>query len=261
MRKAVFIGLGAVTALAAAALAVAAVYTASGVTSTSASLVAKTPKGDFKTRTCTGADNSTFTITDGRYTGMYTSNPAGPLDGPLTVRMRTVVDTKTGLGTVEGSFHVKDGESRINGKLWGTLDGTSLSGFLVGSSRGAHATVVGTLTGMVSPGAAAGNGLDAALGSGSVTARAVVVGPVCKGKPKQPPKPERPKSVEAHGTISTLTATDIVVTTKGPVIVPCKIPAGSTLTSNFAVGNKVEMRCTYDTPSTSWLLSSLKLAK
>src|SRR5262249_33197851 len=110
MRKAALIAVGAFIALATAAVAMAAVFTASGISTTTATLNT-TQATDVRTRTCTGGDNKTFTVTDARYTGAADfTNPGSEFDGPLTIRARTVVDTATKLGVVQGSFKVNDSD-------------------------------------------------------------------------------------------------------------------------------------------------------
>ena len=128
-------------ALVAAAAAVAAVFTASGISTTTATLTTA-QAGDVKTRTCTGEDGKSFTITDARFTGTADfTNPATELDGPLTLTARSTVDNGSHLGFVQGSFRVKDDDTNLKGSFVGTLDAAGkFSGFLTGASRGNHAT-------------------------------------------------------------------------------------------------------------------------
>jgi hypothetical protein len=264
MRKTVLIALGAAIALVSAAVAMAAVYTASGVSATTATL-ATTQATDVKTRTCTGGDGKTFTITSGRYTGTADfTNPATDLDGPLTISARTTVESGSKLGYVEGSFRVKDDGTRVSGKFWGTLDdGGKLAGFLTGSSRGAHARVLGTLSGTFAP--ATGFVGNASLGSAPTSAAlAVVAGPVCKGKPKpEPPKTPKPKVSSVSGTVSAVgdgsVGSTITVMTKGPSYATCTRDATSPATTGVTVGTRVEMKC--ENINTTWTLRALKLRK
>ncbi len=108
MRKTIMIGIVAAVALVTAAIAMAAVYTASGVSATTASF--STDKvSPLRSASCTGADGKAFTITHGHYTGTATfTAPAEELGGPLTIDARTTYSTTDGLGYVEGSFRVRD---------------------------------------------------------------------------------------------------------------------------------------------------------
>lgn len=115
MRRQLVIALGATVALVAAATAVAAVFTASGISTTTGTLTSA-QAGDVKSRTCTGGDGKSFTITDARFTGTADfTNPGAELDGPLTVYVRSTVDNGTRLGVVQGSFKVKDDDTNLRG--------------------------------------------------------------------------------------------------------------------------------------------------
>ena len=258
MRKAALIAAGALTALTAAAVAIAGGFTASGVSATTATLNT-TQATDVKTRTCTGGDNKTFTVTDARYTGSADfTNPGSEFDGPLTIRARTVVDTASKLGVVQGTFKVNDSDTRVSGQFWGTLDASgNISGFLTGGSHGNHATVLGTLGGTFST----GTGLTGKLGTAPLNPMAVVVGPVCRGEAKPAPTP-KPKRFEIHGTLSAIGANNssVTVTAKGPTTATCNTDASSPSLTGFAVNDQVEMTCEGSVSNnvTTWLLRGLK---
>ena len=188
MRKTLIVAIAAAVALVTAAIAMAAVYTASGVSATTATF--STDKVSLRSASCTGADGKAFTITQGHYTGTATfAAPAAELSGPLTIDARTTYSTTDGLGYVSGSFRVKDGRhdpNRLGGRFTATLKGSQLVGFLTASARGHHARVLGNLSATFVP----ATGFTAgAVGSTSSTAvLAVVAGPTCP-KPKPAPKP------------------------------------------------------------------------
>jgi hypothetical protein len=265
MRKPILIAAGAAAALATAAVAVAATFTAGGITTTSATTFKATQPTDVKTRTCTGGDGKQFTITDARYTGTAVfTNPGAPnnvFDGPLAIHARTTVDMSSHLGVVEGDFKINNGDNRLSGRFVGTLDANgALAGFLTGKSHGNKATVLGTLGGTFTTAA----GLDAKLGSGaSVTPAALLVGPVCKGKP-EPPKPApKPKRFHIEGTLAingTPTPTSVTVTGKGPTTATCSFDGGSPGLTGFAAGDRVEMACegVVNNNVTTWYLRELK---
>jgi hypothetical protein len=251
MRKTFLIGIGATAALVAAAAAMAAVFTATGVSTTTATLTS-TQATDVRTRTCTGADNKTFMVTDGRYAGVATfTDSATALNGPLSIRARTTVDKASSLGYVEGSFSVKDDQTRLSGRFSGTLDATGkLAGFLTGATRGGNARVLGSLSGQFAPATGfVGNGL---LGSApSSAAFAVVSGPVCKGKPSAPPKPKR---LSITGTLALGSGT-VSVTRGDRFKATCSVDATYPLPAGFAANDKVEMKC--ENAGSGWLLRGL----
>jgi len=271
MRKTLIISAGAAVGLVAAAVAMAAVFTATGVSATTATLTTSTPS-DVKTRACTGADGKSFAITNGHYTGTADfTTPATDLDGPLTIHARTTVETTAAsakLGYVEGSFRIKDDDTRVSGKFWGTLDGSGkLAGFLAGSSRGSHAKVLGTLSGTFAP--ATGFVGSALLGTNSSSAAlAVVAGPVCKG-PKPEPKPApKPRLSSVEGKVSAIgngdVGSSISVMSKGPSTAVCFRDADSPATvPGFDVGTKVHMKCAFlgTAPNQVWTLRELKKDK
>ena len=217
MRKTLIIALGAAVALVTAAVAVAVVPTAVGVSEATATFSTSTVER-LKARECTGADGKAFRITDARYTGTMVSANA-VLAGPLTIHARTTFSTSDSLGYVEGSFRVKDDDSRVSGRFSGTLKGGKLVGFLTGTSRGNHARVLGNLSATFDP-AATTAFTGGALGSGSSGALAVIAGPVCRGH-KPSPKPAKPKRLEIHGTLSLGTGT--VSVTRGALTATCTI--------------------------------------
>ena len=252
MRKRLVIALGGTVALVAAATAVAAVFTASGISTTTATLTTASAQG-IKSRTCTGGDGKSFTVTDARFTGTADfNNPAADFDGPLTMYVRSTVENGSHLGVVQGSFKVRDDDTRLSGTVVGTLDASGkFSGFLTGTARGNHASVVGTLSGTFAPSTGFASP-GALLGAAPTSAAfAVVAGPVCKKI--------RGQNFEAHGTISALNPgppATITVTGKGPSTATCTLDASSPSTSGFAVGDKVEMKC--ENVSNTWTLRKLE---
>jgi len=252
MRKRLLIASGATVALVAAATAVAAVFTASGISTTTATL-ATAQAQNVKSRTCTGGDGKSFTITDARLTGTADfANPATDLDGPLTIYVRSTVENGSHLGIVQGSFKVRDDDTNLKGSFVGTLDAAGkFSGFLTGTARGNHANVLGTLSGTFAPNTGFASP-GALLGAAPTSAAfAVVAGPVCKRAKGQ--------HFETNGTISALNAgppATITVTGKGPSTATCTLDASSPSTSGFVVGDRVEMKC--ENVSNTWFLRKLE---
>ena len=254
MRKSLMIALAAAVALVTAAVALAAVFTASGVNAATASF--STDKvSPVRSTSCTGADGKAFTVTRGHYSGIATfAAPAAALGGALKIDARTTYSTTDGLGYVEGSFRVKGDPGRLlSGRFTGTLKGSQLVGFLSASSRGHHARVLGNLSATFVPATGFAGG---AVGSTSSTAvLAVVAGPVCP-RPKPTPKP-RPVAVD--GKVSAVgdgtVGSTITVTSRGPSTATCTRDAASPATTGFAIGTRVEMKCAYI--GTTWTLREI----
>ncbi len=257
MRRTLIIALGTAVALATAALAFAVVPSVVGVSVATATFSTNKIEKS-KTRTCT-ADTKTWQITDGHYTGTVTSLNA-VLAGSLAIHARTTYNTTDKLGYVEGSFRVKDDDSRVRGKFSGTINDGKLVGFLTGKSHGNHAKVLGNLSAAFAGDST--NFTDGQLGSGSSAAvLAVVAGPACKG-PKSD-KPARTVSVKGEVTaLPTVAPFTITVTPKKGDAKTCAIGGSSPSTALFPVGTKnVEMKCEWvgTAPAAVLTLSKLKL--
>ena len=196
---------------------------------------------------CTGADGKTFELTKGHYTGTMAFSPVPDLNGTLRIHAKTTYSTTDSLGYVEGSFRVKDGDSRVSGKLYGTLNGTDFVGFLTGKARGNHARVVGNISAAFDPkGVGFANGL-----LGTSGARAVIGGPACKGdksksddddqgKDKRDESSKSGKATSLEGVL-TLGAGAITVTKNGRSTA-CALDAKSPAIT-FQNGTKVEIKC------------------
>src|SRR5436190_1636423 len=104
---------------------VAATFTATSVTNS-------------QTRTCSNADGS-FAVTSAGYTGMSTSSEPG-LNGALTLRVRSSINTTKNLGTVDGTLRIVPSSGRkteahftavyANGQLSGLATGHAQDPYL-----------------------------------------------------------------------------------------------------------------------------------
>jgi hypothetical protein len=269
MRRALLFVIASAVALAATAVAIA--DTAHDANSATADFTAA-KTGDVQSRTCTGVNGDTFTITNGRYAGtMTSSNPL--LNGDLTIRARTLVDTTTApkLGTVDGMFQVKSGDSRTFGRFSGTLSDGNLVGFLDGMSGPNHARVLGNMSATL----AADTGFTVGkVGSGG-SLLALVVSHPCKRsdsghgdkpKPAKPDHPSRPSHVEIYkGTVTsdlTKDSTTITVHPKQGDDKTCAVTAGtSPSVADVKKDTPVIMTCgKIGTSDTLTLLKLWKLA-
>jgi len=271
MRRTLFIALGTAVALVTAAVAFAAVTPVVGIHETPAATAFSTTGtvGKLKTSTCT-ENAQTWKFTDGQYTGTVVSTDP-VLSGTLRIHAHTTVNTTStpNLGYVDGSFKIRDDDSRVNGNFSGTLKDGKLVGFLTARSHGNRAKVLGNLSATFAGDTS--NFTEGLIGVGSSSAViAVIAGrPACKA-PKTPKPPKSAKRVRAEG-VATIIApvapavlSTITVTPKGgPTTPPCVIPAAFPL-AGVVTGSKVEMQCEWVgvAPATPVLtLTKLKLHK
>ena len=270
MRRTPFIALGTAVALVTAAVAFAAVTPVVGIHETPAATAFSTTGtvGKLKTSTCT-ENAQTWKFTDGQYTGTVVSTDP-VLSGTLRIHAHTKINTTStpNLGYVDGSFKIRDDDSRVNGKFSGTLKDGKLVGFFTGKSHGNHAKVLGNLSATFAGDTS--NFTEGLIGVGSSSAViAVIAGPACKA-PKAPKPPKPAKRLHAEGVATVIlpvapaVLSTITVTPKhGPTTPSCVIPAAFPL-AGAVTGSKVEMECEWvgAAPATPVLtLTKLKLHK
>ncbi len=121
------------------------------------------------TRTCVGADG-TYQDTTATYTGAATSGDAR-LNGALTIRAHSVVNTATGVGWAEGSFRVRGAGAGAHGTLHAALAGGQAVGAVVGKADHAEGKLVASVSSLFTQGGGFASGK---LGSGSANGAGVV---------------------------------------------------------------------------------------
>ncbi|MEO5633881.1 hypothetical protein [Gaiella sp.] len=260
MRRTVTIALGTAAALATAAVAFAVVPAVVGINPATATFSTATIEKS-KTRSC-AADTKTWEITRGHYTGSVVSGNS-MLAGSLKIHAKTTYNTTDKLGYVDGSFRIKDDDSRFKGKFAGTIKDGKLVGFLTGKSHGNHAKVLGNLSADFAGGAT--NFTNGKIGAESSDAvLAIVAGPVCKseksGKSGKSGKSEKARRIEVKGEISAIGTSPTTVTVTGKDgSKTCAIDAGYPIPDGFPVGTKdVEMKCKAIGDSAVWTLRKLE---
>jgi hypothetical protein len=261
MRRTLTVALGIAAALVTATVAFALVPAVVGANEATATFSTATIDKS-KVRSCT-ADAKTWESTDGHYSGTVVSSNV-VLAGSLKIHAHTTYSTTDKLGYVDGSFTIKDDDSRVKGKFSGTIKDGKLVGYLTGKSRGSHAKVLGNLSADFAGGAT--NFSNGQIGAGSSTAvLAVVAGPVCKapkaehGKKAERSKQEkRARHVEAKGEIAALSGDSITVTgRKGPVT--CKVDGSYAVPAGAVLGTKnVEIKCEAVGDPAVWTLRKLE---
>jgi hypothetical protein len=140
----------------------------------------------LESSTCTGADG-TYTQTKATYSGDSTS--ADPrLAGSLTIHAKSLYNTTTNLGYVEGKFRVENASGHADGKLAAVDTAGALAGFINGKVKNPKAKLFANFSATFdqATGFTAGQ-----LGSGSSPDTAIVAAGSCahehgdKGSAKQ----------------------------------------------------------------------------
>jgi len=165
--------LAALALLACTALTVAGVAAAGRLreqsSESAAATFATTSTSHLQSRTCTGSDG-TYRETTAAYTGTASSGDAR-LNGALTIRAHSVVNTTTGIGWTEGSFRVRGSSGGADGTLHAAIASGHAVGSVVGSVDGAQ----GKLVASVSSGFSQDGGFSSgSLGSGTATGAGVI---------------------------------------------------------------------------------------
>jgi hypothetical protein len=171
---------GLVAAAVAAAGAAAAAHRAQTTQQASATFAATTV-ANAQNRSCTASDG-TYQETDATYSGTATSSDAR-LNGTLKIRARSVVNTTTGLGWVNGSFRIDGSSGGAHGNLAAVVSGGNVSGTVVGDTDRRDGKLLATVTSAFTQQAGFSSG---SLGSGSVAGAGVVFERGACAKTKSP---------------------------------------------------------------------------
>ena len=190
-----------------------------------------TTMDNARSSTCVG-NGDTYRTTTGRYVGKIDfAAPNDDLDGTLSLSLRAVYNATDKIGWVEGTFRSHDDGRRPNGTFRGVLGDSggqiTMSGFANGSVNRRYARLLGSLsatlkaneTGLVTA-------VDGALGQGTASFPAVLVGAPCREDKKSGNSNDVVVKLTVKGTIQTLTADSITVNPVGADWQTCVIKAG-----------------------------------
>lgn len=122
-----------------------------------------------RSTTCTAADG-TYRETVATYDGTATSSDPR-LNGRLTIRAHSVVNTTTGIGWTEGAFRVRGTGAGAHGTLRAAISGTHAVGSVVGSADHPQGKLVASVSSEFSQDAGFGSG---SLGTGTAAGAGVV---------------------------------------------------------------------------------------
>jgi hypothetical protein len=174
----------AVAALAATGVALA----AGGPNAQSASATFKaTTVSHARLTTCTVNGSDTFAATLATYTGTATSGDAR-LNGTMTIRAASLVDTNTGVGRVVGVFHIRNASGvGSHGSINAVVGNGDATGAAIGRVNGPAGQLATTLSSQFDPAAGFGASASGSLGTGTSAGSGVVLnGPFCHQWHKHP---------------------------------------------------------------------------
>jgi hypothetical protein len=172
-KRLVLLGLPVAAALAAAGVAIAAAGSSSQAVSASFSATTISNKHQA---TCSANGGDTLKVTVATYAGNASSTDAR-LDGTIRLRVRSIIDTATGLGRVDGVFGVKGSTGGARGQIHAAVSGGQAAGFAEGRAKNPGGRLVASFGSSFDPDAGFTAG---SLGGSSSGAGAVLSGPVCK---------------------------------------------------------------------------------
>jgi hypothetical protein len=230
MRKLIFIAAGALV-LTITGLALArGLDNAKSVRSVAGTFTATTVSNS-QMRSCTTADGKTIVSTNATYTGTAIGDP--DLSGPITLAVRSTINTTDGLGVLNGKLRIATSGGDTVAGLHAVYDHGAIAGVASGHAKTPHVALLGNLS--VAGFTATGGFTGGKIGGGTSGGSAVEIGP---GR-CAPASPGHEKS-GAHGTVSALSSTSITV---GGLT--CTIPANlaSKVSSTVEVGGRAEIEC------------------
>jgi hypothetical protein len=220
-----------------AALVTASVAVANGIEGAkTAKAVAATfsaSAGTTSSRTCTTSDGKSITVTNGKYTG--TAAGDADLAGPITLRVRSVINTTDKVGTVNGAFRVDVSGRDTTGAFASVYDNGAIAGLAIARAHSPGAKIVGNLSATFDP--ATGFATGSKIGGGTSGGSAVELGPSsCR------PATNHPEHSAARGAISALSTASITVAG-----LLCNLPTNKSANINakFKTGDNVEIRCEF----------------
>lgn len=231
MKKSIFV-VAALAALVASSVAVA--HLKSGnVSAVSATLSAPTTV-HLSTRTVTCA-GQTIEISTGRYTGTSTSTTPD-LAGPVELKVHSVYNTTTKLGTVDGYLKIRATDNRSNARFSAVNSDGKLDGWLRGTAGHRDGILFGSLSGSFTK---SGGLTDGQLGTGTGANTAVLA----KRADCNASETVRPSvRLTVRGTVESISDSAIVVKpADGTASQSCTI--GERKPERIEAGDRVEMTC------------------
>jgi hypothetical protein len=229
MKRTLVFAAAALTALAAAGLAVAWGVDGNKTAKAVAGTFSATTASKVQTRTCTTADGKTLVASNGTYTGTSSGDP--DLTGNLTIEARSVINTTDNVGVVTGHLRIDVPGRNTQAHFDSVYSGGTVAGLANGYAHDPAAALLANLSAGFS---ASGGFSGGKLGGGTAGGAAVEVGP---GR-CQPTKVVNEKS-EARGTVSAVSSSSITVAGLTCTVPPNLQPKVATV----KVNDRAEIHC------------------
>jgi len=229
MKRTLVLAAAAVTALAAAGIAVGHGLDGPGSVKEVAGTFSATTVARSSSRTCTTPDGKTIVTTDGTYTGSASGDPT--LTGNATIRAHSTVDTTDGIGVVSGTLRIDAGSGGdTEARFDAVVKGGQIAGLASGRTHNPSAKLLANLSSDFGATTGFANGK---LGGTSGGSAAEVGAGSCKRSTS-----DRETS-RASGTVTAASATSITVAG-----LTCSVPAGlQALVASLTVGARAEISC------------------
>jgi hypothetical protein len=233
-------------ALVATSIAVANGWRTADLAAVSATLTATSPTNvKTSTYTCNG---QTIEVTTGRWSGTATSTTAD-LAGATDLHLKSVYNTTTKLGWVEGKLKISATDDRTIAHFSGINSNGTLDAWLRGHAGKGDGALLGSLSGTFAP----ATGLSAgAIGTGSGADLAVIA----KGMRCEKPESTKPSvHLVVRGAVEAVSATSIAVKpSDGSATQTCGVTDARKV-ARVAVGDQVVIKCSQI--SGAWVLRDL----
>jgi hypothetical protein len=228
MRKLILVS-AVLVSLSVAGLAVAKGFNGTKSAAAVAGTFTATTAANVETRTCTTSDGKTIDVTSAKYTG--TAAGAAEFTGPVTLRVRSLINTTDGVGVVSGALSIDTAaEKNTSAGFSAVYDHGKIAGLAAGRSQDRSVQVLANLS---SGFTAAGGFTDGKLGGATAGGSAVLLGPgKCESVKKE--------TSSARGAVSAVSATSITVAG-----LTCAVPASfATQIAAIKVGDQLQIQCT-----------------
>ena len=220
---------------------------AGNATAVSATLSAPTA-ANVQTRTLTCA-GQTIEITTGRYTGTSTSTTPD-LNGPAELHVKSVYNTTTKLGWVDGHLKIRGADNRTNAGFSAVNVDGKLDGWVRGSAGHRDGVLFGSLSGTFSK---AGGLTAGSIGSGAGANAAVIA----KNASCSTSSTTRPSvHLLVRGAVESVSSTSIAVKPRdGSATQTCAVKDDDDV-ERIKAGDQVEMTCVQ--VSGAWTLAKVR---
>jgi hypothetical protein len=187
-----------------------------------------TTAANVDTRTCTTSDGKAIAVTRATYTG--TAAGAADLAGPVTLKVRSLINTTDNVGAVSGSFSIDTAaDKNTRGEFSAVYDHGNIAGLASGRGQDHSVQVLANLSAGFT---AAGGFTGGKLGGGTAGGAAITLGP---GKCAS----EQHDSSSARGAVTAVSASSITVAG-----LTCAVPASfATQIGAVKVGDQTQIRC------------------